>query len=168
MATDPLELCPRCARRPIEHDETGWCIECASQHTVEAYQEAEAEKVDKRRHRWAARGKLSESPEALRERQRKHRLYAAVQPREHPDANTDPWELAFEGLQHLKKIRASILKATNGEQHFEAVQEIIRQLAVGPQDDAPVFDVTTRSGRMKRSMHRRWHVRGNRPCNCRP
>ena len=33
---------------------------------------------------------------------------------------------------------------------------------------APVFDVTTRGGRMRRNMHLRWRVRGGRPCTCRP
>jgi CubicO group peptidase (beta-lactamase class C family) len=73
-------------------------------------------------------------PDALRERQRKHRLYAAVEPRERPDANTDPWQLAFDGLQHLSKIRNFAIKAANVQKHLEAVQEIIRQLAVGRED----------------------------------
>jgi hypothetical protein len=37
-------------------------------------------------------------------------------------------------LQHLSKIRNFAIKAANGQKHLEAVQEIIRQLAVGPED----------------------------------
>jgi hypothetical protein len=130
-------VCPRCVARPIEHKETGWCIECASQHTVEAYREREAAAVDKRRRNWVRRSQLLESPAALRERQRKHRLYADIDTQGRPDASIDPWELGFEGLRHLERIRGAALKSPHGQEHFEAVQEIIRQLATGPEGLIP-------------------------------
>jgi hypothetical protein len=54
---------------------TGWCSECASRQGVGKYLEREAEAIEKRRRSWVRRtspGKLSESPDALRERQRRN------------------------------------------------------------------------------------------------
>lgn len=126
-----IELCPRCAKEEVTDEATGWGANCANEHLVEQYMARESEAADERHRKWKGR---SDSPEALKWRQRRHRLYAAVQPKERPGPYTDPWELAYEGLHHLTKIRASAVKAANGEQHLEAVQECIRQLAVGPED----------------------------------
>jgi hypothetical protein len=128
-----VELCPKCASEEITDPYTGWGPKCASEAVVERYVAREREAVEDRRGKWKQRS-ASETPEALRERQRRHRLYAALQPKERPGPYTDPWELAFEGLQHLGKIRSAALKGTNGQQHLDAVQECIRQLAVGPED----------------------------------
>jgi len=116
---------------------TGWCSECASRQVVGKYLEREAEAIEKRRRSWVRRtspGKLSESPDALRERQRKHRLYVAVQPHERPNALCDPWQIAFEGLRRLKMVSHAI-KTSEGRKHLEAVRECIKQLAVGPAGD---------------------------------
>jgi hypothetical protein len=126
-----IELCPKCASEEITDAGTGWGPKCASEALVEQYVAREQVALDKRREKWKKR---SETPDALRERQRRHRLYTAVQPRERPDTYTDPWELAHEGLRHLAKIRTAALKAMKGQQHLEAVQEVIRQLAVGPEE----------------------------------
>jgi hypothetical protein len=126
-----IELCPRCGKEEINDEATGWGANCATEHLVEQYMARESEAADERHRKWKSR---SDSPEALRWRQRKHRLHVAVQPKERPSSYVDPWELGFEGLKHLAKIRRAVLRATNGQEHLEAVQEIIRQLAVGPED----------------------------------
>jgi hypothetical protein len=128
-----IEICPRCAKEEVTDNATGWGTNCASEHVVEQYMAREGEAADERREKWKQRS-ASDAPEALRERQRRHRLYAALQPKERPGPFADPWQIAHEGLNHLVKIRASAVKAANGEQHIEAVQECIRQLAVGPED----------------------------------
>jgi hypothetical protein len=126
-----IELCPRCAKEEVTDPKTGWGEACSNEVLVEDYLARESEAADERHRKWKER---SDAPEALKWRQRKHRLYAAVQPKERPGPFQDPWELAREGLNHLAKIRTFALKAANGQQHLEAVQEIIRQLAVGTED----------------------------------
>jgi len=126
-----IELCPRCGKEEITDEETGWGDNCATEHVVEQYVARESEAADERHRKWKQR---SDSPEALKWRQRRHRLYAAVQPKERPGPYVDPWELASEALQHLGKIRSAALKGTNGQQHLEAIAECIRQLATGPED----------------------------------
>jgi hypothetical protein len=115
--------------------ETGWCNQCSDAVVVEKYIAREEAAIAERRRKWrkgtAKRG--SDAPEALKWRQRKHRLYAAVQPMERPDANSDPWQIAFEGLQALKKIRGS-MKGVWAQQYVEIVAECIRQSAMGPED----------------------------------
>jgi hypothetical protein len=44
------------------------------------------------------------------------------------------WELAYQALIHLTKIRSMALRAHGGQQHYEAVAEAIKQLATGPED----------------------------------
>jgi hypothetical protein len=126
------DICPRCALREITNEATGWCGPCAGEDATERYLAREREAVELRRRRWKQQ-QPSETREALRERQRKHRLYAAVQPRERPDAGTDPWELAAEGLRHLAKLNASV-RGDRGRTHLAAAEECLRQLAVGPED----------------------------------
>ena len=130
-----IELCPKCASEEITDDVTGWGPKCSGEAVVERYVERERTAVEERQQRWKKQ-QPSETPEALRERQRKHRLYAAVQPRERPDANVDPWELAHEGLRHLGKLKATV-RGERGRAHLAAAEECLRQLAVGPEDWRP-------------------------------
>jgi hypothetical protein len=127
-----VELCPKCASEEITDEATGWGPKCASEAVVENYVARERLAVDDRREKWKQRS-ASDAPEALRERQRKHRLYAGVQPRERPGPDVDPWELAHEGLRNLAMLKNAI-RGDRSRKHFEAIQECIRQLAVGPED----------------------------------
>jgi hypothetical protein len=71
---------------------------------------------------------------ASRERQRRHRLLAAVRPREPSPAWADPLELAREGLNCMRSVRQSYRQA--GLERLlptiERAEEIMRQLAWGP------------------------------------
>jgi hypothetical protein len=129
-----IELCPRCVREEVSDDKTGWCLECSSEAVVEQYMARESGAAYERTKKWKAR---SDAPEATRERQRSHRLRIAVEPQVRPGPYADPWEIAHQGLLHLKRIRTFALRASNGDQHYEAIAECIRQLAVGPEDDSP-------------------------------
>jgi hypothetical protein len=126
-----IELCPRCGKEEITDEATGWGEKCAGEVLVEKYMARESEAADERNRKWKQR---SDSPEALKWRQRKHRLHAAVQPKERPDAYTDPWELAHEALGHLARIREIVLRGRGGREHWEAIAEAIKQLATGPAD----------------------------------
>jgi len=129
------EICASCGYRAIEDDKTGWCLPCSANRVVEAYAMKEAQAIAKRRKAWRKRTTpvASDSAEALRERQRKHRLYAALQPRERPPREADPWELAREALKHLQMVRPAA-RGDRARAHLAEVAEIIRQLAVGPDD----------------------------------
>jgi hypothetical protein len=123
--------------RPIADEKvTGWCSQCSDAVVVEKYIEREEVAVADRRRKWRKRS-ASDAPEALKWRQRKHRLYMAVQPNEPPPPNCDPYELAFQALQSLKRLEAAAAKSHGGQQHLESVREIVKQLAVGPTDDSP-------------------------------
>jgi len=163
----PVATCPACGRNPIEDDETGWCSQCSDNHAVESYWAKDAPVIQARRDSWRSR---SQSAAAQRERQRRHRLREKVQPREPARPNADPWELGAECLDHLQRVRAAIGANVGARHHLDEAQELVRQLAHGPLSKPadPVFNVTTPGGRMRRNMHLRWHVRGGRPCNCRP
>jgi hypothetical protein len=126
-----IELCPRCAREEVTDPKTGWGPKCSSEALVEDYLARESEAADERHRKWKER---SDAPEALKWRQRKHRLHAAVQPKERPGPFQDPWELAREGLNHLAKIREIAFRGRGGREHWEAIAEAIKQLAVGPED----------------------------------
>jgi len=127
------DICPRCALRDVTNELTGWCGPCSGEDATDRYLARERDAVEERQRRWKKQQQPSETPEALRERQRRHRLYAAVQPRERPPADTDPYELAHQGLSHLGKLRASI-RGDRGRAHLAAAEEFLRQLAVGPED----------------------------------
>jgi hypothetical protein len=147
-----IELCPKCASEEITDPETGWGPKCASEAVVEQYVERETKAAGERHQKWKQR---SDSPEALKWRQRKHRLYAAVQPRERPDRYTDPWELAHEGLKELWHLKNSV-RGDRGRAHLEAVAECIKQLAVGPDSDGqiPVKESSGRKPRKRRVASR--------------
>jgi predicted RNA polymerase sigma factor len=76
----------------------------------------------------------SESPEALAARQREHRLRERVWPRERPPANCDPWLLASEALDLMDAVRKELRPMGRAILDLEQAQELVRQLAVGPED----------------------------------
>jgi hypothetical protein len=126
------DLCPSCAARPIEDDETGWCGQCVGNRLVEHYIERKHGAAEARSAKWRARS-ASDQPDATRERQRASRLARAVQPRERPQDTADPWEICARGLQHLKRVEVS-MGSNASREHLEAARECLRQLAVGPED----------------------------------
>jgi hypothetical protein len=67
--------------------------------------------------------------EATRVRQRKHRLYASIRPKEPAPEWSDPWELAAEALAHMRKARAGVGATGAGRAHLDAAGELVRQLA---------------------------------------
>ncbi len=97
------------------------------------YLEQDTKAADERRARWRKNAlSPSESSEATKWRQRPHRLAVTVQPIERPAADSDPWLLAVTALAHLGKLRSGV--GLNGRERLDQVAEIIRQLAVGPED----------------------------------
>jgi hypothetical protein len=135
IAAPVVELCPRCASRPIDESntETGWCAQCSDAVVVENYIAREDAAIAERRRKWKKRS-ASDASEALKWRQRKHRLIAAVQPNEPPPPNCDPYELAYRALQSLKRLEPTAAKSPPGHEHLELIRETVKQLAVGPGD----------------------------------
>jgi len=134
------ELCPSCAARPIEDPRTGFCARCAGERRVEEYLFAEAAAIAARRRAWRSRTREARSPEIAREldravqteRQRRHRLLERTRPREPAPRHTDPLRLADEALRQLRRMRGSARTPFERER-IEAVAELIRQLAWGPE-----------------------------------
>lgn len=121
----------------------------------------------------AARADWSNMPEAMVARQRRHRLLAQTKPEQFASADTDPLELGKEALDKLHRVRQGLGAQVTARAYLDEATELVKQLAWGPSEDsrpakpAPLFDVTTASGRGRKGMHRRWHVSGKRPCTCR-
>jgi hypothetical protein len=129
VANAPLaDLCPNCAVRPIEDDETGFCLSCSDNYGVERYWEKDRPIVEARRADWKAR---TSSPAALRERQRRHRLREAIRSREAPSEWTDPWELGHECLQHLERVRQAMGSNVIARDHLRTAEELVRQRPQG-------------------------------------
>ena len=49
MAVSPVEICPSCGRNPIEDEQTGWCLDCTNDHSVQSYWDKEAPAIEARR-----------------------------------------------------------------------------------------------------------------------
>jgi hypothetical protein len=106
------------------------------------------------------------SADALRERQRRHRLREKVRPGEPAHPNSDPWELGGEALDLLHRIRRGLPGTSSVLDSIEECAELIRMLAWGLESppSPPKAEVKIPPGRI--GMHNRWHVKGGRPCNC--
>jgi hypothetical protein len=76
----------------------------------------------------------SEMPDTLAARQREHRLKNRVWPRERPSRNADPWLLADEALDCLDRVGKALGLQRLALVDLEQAQEVIKQLAVGPED----------------------------------
>jgi hypothetical protein len=129
--TEPL--CPACAARPQADRRTGLCETCASRRVYEDYVARSAQEAARRRARWRERAALEGSLlEAERERdaerQRRHRLLAAVRPRRPVPPNADPFVLAWEALQMTARLR-SALRGGSALELLGEIEEHIRQLA---------------------------------------
>lgn len=85
-----------------------------------------------------------------------------------------PWQLCQEAVERCRRVRRALGARFNAREDLDAIEEALRQLPTGPTEDSrpalpgPAFDISTRAGRMKKSMHTRWHVRAGKPCTCRP
>jgi hypothetical protein len=133
-ATEPIELCPRCVARPIEHEDTGWCLQCAETAALEKYRDRNDREIARLRRNWQRRTKkaFSDAPAALAERQQWHRLLEKTKPRQAADPYGNPLQLAFDALQELNHVKAAIRSNSRARDHIERVEEAIRQLAWGP------------------------------------
>jgi len=58
-----------------------------------------------------------------------------VTPREFPSVHSDPWQLGAEALRHWSLVGRSIKMSKSADvvASYEAVAELIRQLAYGPE-----------------------------------
>lgn len=114
-------------------------------------------------------------PEAMAARQRRHRLVIETRPEQFASADTDPLTLGKEALEALRRVRQALGAQAAGRAYLDEAAELVKQLAHGPQEGssrrakpAPVFDLTTPAGRMKKSMHTRRHVKAEKRCTCAP
>jgi hypothetical protein len=137
MATEPIELCPRCVPRPIEHEETGWCLKCAETAVLEKYRDRNDAEIARLKKNWRRRTTkaFSDAPAALAERQSWHRLLAKTKPQRPVDPYGNPLQLAFDALLLLKRVRPSIRSNSRATGYIEEVEEAIRQLAWGAEED---------------------------------
>jgi hypothetical protein len=161
----PTVLCPACALREADDLGTGFCRQCAGERAAENYIAKERAAADKRNVRWRERS-ASDHPAALRERQRAHRLQA-LRPRELPDASSDPLELGYQALRHLKALRHSMESKPVGRSHLDQVEELIKALAWGPEPGSPP-KAERKFSPGKIGMHNRWHRDAGKPCTCPP
>ncbi len=178
VAVSPIaDLCPGCGYRQVDDPVSGFCIQYRERRTVEIYQEKQSKVARRRSNMWAERTAPSREWDA--ERQRAHRLLRDTRPRQPASPFADPLEIASEALDRCTRVRQALKSNIQARAALDEVEEALRRLAWGPQlershpakpsdPSSPVFDVTTPAGRMRRSMHLGWHIRGGRPCNCRP
>jgi hypothetical protein len=144
--------------RDVEDEASGWCRKCAEAAALERYRDAKDAEVAVLRRRWRRRTAFSDAPEALAERQRWHRLKEKTKPKEPPDPNTNPLQLAFDALQHLNHVQASVRSNSRARDHIEQVEEALKQLAWGPGEDGdgriPVKESSGRKPRKRRVASR--------------
>lgn len=100
-------------------------------NAVEQYLEADAPVIKRRRQRW---GVWTQSADAARERQRRHRLRETVRPTEPAGEWVDPWEVAKKALDDVHRVRQALRSQVTARAHLEDVAEAIRVLAWGPED----------------------------------
>jgi hypothetical protein len=174
VAVSPIaDLCPGCGYRQVDDPVSGFCVQCRERRTVEVYQGRQGEAARKRAKMWAER--TAPGREWDSERQRAHRLLQDTRPRQPASPFADPLEIASEALDRCTRIRQALKSNVQGRAALDEVEEALRVLAWGPVAErsrptkpaAPVFDLATPAGRMRRNMHRRWHERAGRPCTCR-
>lgn len=85
--------------------------------------------IDRRREGWMH---WTDSPDALRERQRRSRLLRRTRPKELAHWNSDPLELAFEALEELARVRQALKSNHVGREHLDQAEEFVKKLAWGP------------------------------------
>jgi hypothetical protein len=126
----PVEsTCPSCGKRAADDEVTGWCSECAEERAVDDYLERDRPIIDQRRAAW--RG-WSQSPGHARERQRRHRLFENTRPKERPHRDSDPLELCWEALEHLRMVRHGLKSNVVSRQHLDDAVELVKMLGWGP------------------------------------
>jgi hypothetical protein len=143
-----------------------FCGPCREKKAVEDYLADDAPRIKRRQEGW---GSWASSADALRERQRRHRLREKVQPKVPASAFDDPWELGAEAVDLLHRIRRGLPGTSPVLDSVDECAELIRQLAYGPQP-APSRPVSVRKrlpGGLV-GMHNRWHVAAGKPCTCPP
>jgi hypothetical protein len=154
------DLCPRCAMRDAEDEASGWCRPCAEAATLERYRDRNDQEIARLRKNWRRRTKraFSVAPASLAERQAWHRLLAKTKPRQPVDSYVNPLQLAFDALQHLNHVQASVRSNSRARDHIERVEEALKQLAWGVEEDGdgeiPVKESSGRKPRKRRVASR--------------
>jgi hypothetical protein len=123
--------------RDVEDVNTGWCLKCAETAALERYRDRNDQEIARLRKNWRRRAKraFSDAPEALAERQSWHRLLEKTKPRQPVDSYVNPLQIAFDALQELNHVKAAIRSNSRALGHFEQVEEALKQLAWGAEED---------------------------------
>jgi hypothetical protein len=138
-----MTLCPNCGYRDAVDDD--WCAPCQERRAVGLYQERNEKAARQRNRNW------SDATEALKERQRHHRLTADVKPKEPATAGTDPWEIAVEGVHAIRRARAAARSNSYVRERLDEAEEALRKLAWGFGEGGDVLvPVSKSSGRKPR------------------
>jgi hypothetical protein len=124
-------LCPSCTRREIDTP-SGLCARCVVERVRENYVERDHAAVSFRFVAWSERTTRADA-EAVKLRQQRSRIRAAVRPREPAPVGTDPWALGAEAVQLLGRVRSAIPRTSTRAGDLERAVELVRQLAWGPQ-----------------------------------
>lgn len=159
------EVCFSCGYRDDIGDGDG-CAPCREARAVDDYLEDDAPRIKKRRRGW---GVWTQSADAARERQRRHRLLTGTKPREFAHPSSDPLELANEALEHLVRVRQALKSNFRATEHLDEAEELLKRLGWGPTSVPSLPGI--RGPKMppgRIGMHNRWHVKEGKPCNCPP
>ena len=107
----------------------GLCPGCHSERLLQNYLEKDGEEIVERRHRWKD---WSQTPEHLRERQRRHWLLTKTKPREPANPRSDPLEIVFDWLELLGTVRLGLRSNVRAREHLDEAEELVKQLGWGP------------------------------------
>jgi hypothetical protein len=138
MAIEPIaDICPRCALCDVADQRTGWCLQYAEAAALERYRDRNDQELARLRKNWRRRTKkaFSDAPAALAERQQCHRLLEKTKPRQPADPYINPLQLAFDAFQELNHIKGAIRSNGRARAHIEQVEEALKQLAWGAEED---------------------------------
>jgi hypothetical protein len=99
----------------------------------ELYAERDRSAVQVRWISWSERTTRA-GAKAVRLRQQRSRIRAAVRPREPAPVGTDPWLLADKAVRALARVRSALPRTSTRVDDLERAIELVRQLAWGPDD----------------------------------
>jgi hypothetical protein len=123
--------------RDVDDEDTGWCRKCAETAALERYRDRNDRELARLKKNWRRRTKkaFSDAPAAMAERQQWHRLLERTKPRQPVDSYVNPLQLAFEALQALHHVQAAVRSNSRALVHVEQVEEALKQLAWGAEED---------------------------------
>lgn len=97
---------------------------------VSEYIQKDEPRIQQRQERWKG---WAASPDALRERQRRHRLLTKTRPTEFAHPNSDPLELAFDCLELLVSVRRGLTANPGSRAALDEAEELVKRLGWGPE-----------------------------------